>query len=279
MLSDKMKEKDIEIKNESVGLKLRSKDAIIFKVNESIDPFILEEYDKISKKKFGEPTAFPSLLPYNNMLLNFEDVVLWYHQKELPNNGKVILSTNATSKERLNDAYVGDKSQELYTIWVNSDFSLYDIRFFPDEIDNANKAISYGPLNVNIPSDNYATLLYHVVILSRFLSLLSCKNVSYLQEDPPRKLQKSRVKKGKFPLSSYYVLKLNPTTSRREYEAKDLWTNRVHLCRGHVREYTAKRPLFGKYTGRFWIPPHVRGDKKKGIVNKDYQLEPAVYQS
>ncbi len=111
------------------------------------------------------------------------------------------------------------------------------------------------------------------LIFHRFLSLLSCKNVTYEQESPPVKLQKSRVKKGKPPLSSYYVLKLKPTTSRKDYEAKNLWTNRVHLCRGHVREYTEDRPLFGKYTGRFWIPPHVRGDKKQGVIHKDYEIQ------
>jgi hypothetical protein len=28
--------------------------------------------------------------------------------------------------------------------------------------------------------------------------------------------------------------------------------------------------LFGKIEGRFWIPPHVKGNKKEGIVEKDY---------
>lgn len=32
------------------------------------------------------------------------------------------------------------------------------------------------------------------------------------------------------------------------------------------------RVLFGRFTGRFWFPPHVRGNKKKGIIEKDYAI-------
>ena len=40
-----------------------------------------------------------------------------------------------------------------------------------------------------------------------------------------------------------------------------------------MREYTADAPLFGRLIGRFWIPPHVRGDKNKGIIIKDYEID------
>lgn len=51
-----------------------------------------------------------------------------------------------------------------------------------------------------------------------------------------------------------------------------------HVCRGHFAEYGpefSKGLLFGKYAGRFFIPPHLKGDKKNGIVEKDYAI-PAV---
>lgn len=31
-------------------------------------------------------------------------------------------------------------------------------------------------------------------------------------------------------------------------------------------------PLFGKHVGRFWWQPMVRGDKKRGVLNKDYDV-------
>lgn len=50
--------------------------------------------------------------------------------------------------------------------------------------------------------------------------------------------------------------------------------NRFHICRGSFAEYTAERPLFGKYTGRFWRPAHVKGSKEVGEVVKDYEVGP-----
>jgi hypothetical protein len=49
--------------------------------------------------------------------------------------------------------------------------------------------------------------------------------------------------------------------------------NRVHLCHGHFKNYTEGNPLFGKYTGRYWWQPFVRGNKKKGVVMKDYLVK------
>lgn len=52
---------------------------------------------------------------------------------------------------------------------------------------------------------------------------------------------------------------------------------RAHLVRGHFATFTEDAPAFGKPwgVGRFWIPPHVRGDETKGVVEKDYVLEKA----
>lgn len=47
----------------------------------------------------------------------------------------------------------------------------------------------------------------------------------------------------------------------------------LHLCRGHLRTYTQERPLFGKLSGTFFIPAHVRGSIDNGAVVKDYRLK------
>jgi hypothetical protein len=112
-------------------------------------------------------------------------------------------------------------------------------------------------------------------LLHQFLSLLGCRNVTTEEVIPCERQQKARAKRGKRPFFSYHVLKLNPVSGRPvPSDSRGLWTNRVHLCRGHVREYTAEKPLFGKLTGRYWIESHVRGNRDRGITRKDYRIEP-----
>jgi hypothetical protein len=110
--------------------------------------------------------------------------------------------------------------------------------------------------------------------LFTFCSFLSCKNISTLDHDPPAKLNKKRAKKGKCPIFTYKTLVIKPTSkAQKDQEAQGLWENRIHLCRGHFKEYTPERPLFGKLTGRYWWQPSVRGRNREGIVMKDYKIE------
>ena len=48
-----------------------------------------------------------------------------------------------------------------------------------------------------------------------------------------------------------------------------------HVCRGHFAEYGpqfGKGLLFGKHAGRFFVPPHLKGKKEYGVVEKDDSL-------
>lgn len=110
--------------------------------------------------------------------------------------------------------------------------------------------------------------------LNFILMLLNCKNITTIEKQPPEKLNKKRAKKGKYPLFTYKKLVIKPTGKKQAaQEAQGLWENRVHLCRGHFKNYTEENPLFGKFTGRYWWPPSVRGNKKKGVVMKDYLVK------
>jgi hypothetical protein len=110
------------------------------------------------------------------------------------------------------------------------------------------------------------------LILWRFLAFLSCTNVRARDIAPAKVAQQMRRLKGRPPLVTHKVLELQPRTSAGGGESKGLWTNRVHLCRGHFATYTKEAPLFGKYVGRFWIPPHARGDRSRGVITKEYAL-------
>jgi hypothetical protein len=115
--------------------------------------------------------------------------------------------------------------------------------------------------------------------LSILLKLLDSKNISTVNNLPPEKLNKKRIKSGKQPLFTYKTLIIKPTGKMQEAQAaQGLWDNRIHLCRGHFKEYTKERPLFGRITGRFWWQPSVRGNKEKGVVMKDYVVKTGAAQ-
>lgn len=112
-----------------------------------------------------------------------------------------------------------------------------------------------------------------VFITLKTCALLNCRNIRTEKIVHNKQLQRARIKRGMLPLISYYVLQIKQT-GQSKGSKKDLWTNRIHLCRGHFKKYTEENPLFGKYTGLWWWEPSVRGRNKRGVVVKNYQLGP-----
>lgn len=88
---------------------------------------------------------------------------------------------------------------------------------------------------------------------------------------------RKRKKKGQPLLEKYHVLKFCPGKAvKKKANGEGFGVNigamPVHLCRGHFKVFTAEKPLFGKWVGIFWWQPQVRGNKKNGVVVKDYEL-------
>lgn len=122
--------------------------------------------------------------------------------------------------------------------------------------------------------DGFDAGMYKICVAMMGVSLLSCKNISAKENYPDKALNKARIKRGKLPLFTHKTLVIKPTTKKQEnQQARGLWDNRVHLCRGHFKNYTEANPLFGRITGRYWWQPCVRGQNKKGVVMKDYKIE------
>ena len=107
----------------------------------------------------------------------------------------------------------------------------------------------------------------------RCFSILNCSNVETDVVRPPSKLQKKRKKRNRPPLKTYKTLKLTGTKSSKGNGKGNGIDKALHLCRGHFKNYTEDNPLFGKYTGRYWWQPQVRGKKEAGEGIKDYQKE------
>lgn len=103
-----------------------------------------------------------------------------------------------------------------------------------------------------------------------------CKGTVLAQHDIPPKIQKARVARGKRPLVTYRTIDIRPATTvlGTHADSRESLARALHICRGHFAHYTADRPLFGKVTGTFFVPMHVRGSTQSGQVHKRYAVSP-----
>ena len=156
------------------------------------------------------------------------------------------------------------------------------LQIFNPGIDNVNIYKQCGgivsPL-IKMNGDRLSTLAdearFNFALVEKSLMLLNCKNIITEKIKAPEKLNKKRLKSNKLPIYDYHVLNIKIPGSKREYSEKQtpLSVNRVHLCRGHFKEYTKEHPLFGRHTGLYWWEPSVRGRNKEGVIVKDYSVK------
>lgn len=121
---------------------------------------------------------------------------------------------------------------------------------------------------------NGVATVYASVILTS-LAFMNCKNVEVRPRHLPRKVKRARERKGR-PVVEFHHIEIDPMRRvlRDEGSAEKTGITRAfHLCRGHFRTYTPDRPLFGKVTGTFWVPMHVKGNKAVGRIEKDYSVK------
>lgn len=111
------------------------------------------------------------------------------------------------------------------------------------------------------------------------LSFMHCKNIVLESNDPDRHLNNERRKAGLKPFVRYHTINIEPmkkvlkTEGNSEIEGLK---RALHICRGHFSTYSEEKPLFGRVAGTFWIPSHVRGSIKEGVVVSDYKVNPAA---
>lgn len=110
-------------------------------------------------------------------------------------------------------------------------------------------------------------------------AFLHCKNVTTDERTVlwrPAKKSRNRVE-NRVPLLTVKTLRIEPMKKvlRTEGNVSENGLKKaLHICRGHFATYSEDNPLFGKMTGTFWRPQHVRGDRARGEVKKDYCVHP-----
>lgn len=106
-------------------------------------------------------------------------------------------------------------------------------------------------------------------------SFMHCKNVEFVDQIPTKIENQKRKKKGKLPFFRFKTLNIQGVRKiiDNEMEKQNVGLKKaLHICRGHFATYTDENPLFGKITGTFWKPMHLRGNGKIGTIIKDYSV-------
>lgn len=109
------------------------------------------------------------------------------------------------------------------------------------------------------------------------LLFIGCKNIDLQSHDNDPKQVRRAIKRhgGTRDSYRYHTLVVRPAGSKPGTPGQDIGIMPRHVCRGHFAEYGPefnKGLLFGKYAGRFYVPPHMKGKNENGTVEKDYMV-------
>lgn len=246
-----------------LGTNAKIKDAIIFFINDDLIDFARETMKKLKPYPSRSVRySIPSHLPYKNIFLQFNGRNgVWFCEEKM-NNGE----TKLTGWTIL--CFFSNK--DLNNLGRFEKESIYCCQFFYDKNMSNIDGVFHYDNSCKAPSKEgrMECMVYTYFPMKRFLNFLTCTNIAL----PQKRGVKRTALRRKRPLNTHYTLELRPTSSNKDYESKNPWSNRVHLCRGHIKTYTAEKPLFGKIVGNIWCPPHARGNKKEGIIHKDYAI-------
>jgi hypothetical protein len=105
------------------------------------------------------------------------------------------------------------------------------------------------------------------------LSFCHCKNVTVSTRQPLKKGKPERYRG--IPRATYHTLEIQPmrTILRTEgHSDTEGLRQALHICRGHFKDYSRGKGLFGRLPGLYWWESHVRGSAESGLVRKEYAV-------
>jgi len=106
------------------------------------------------------------------------------------------------------------------------------------------------------------------------VSFLHCRNVGLTSREPSGKAKKRHTRKGwSIVWKTLEIHSIKKTISESAGDGTGL-KQRLHICRGHFKDFAEGRGLFGKYHGTYWWADQVRGNRESGVVAKDYRVVP-----
>jgi hypothetical protein len=106
------------------------------------------------------------------------------------------------------------------------------------------------------------------------INLGNCVNVILREPDRPRAAQR-RIHRLGVEVAEIHVRPISTSYRGKGKESVAFGSVPLHSVRGHFAEYgmNGRGKLFGKYSGRYWIPAHARGSSEHGTVEQKYVAE------
>ena len=115
-------------------------------------------------------------------------------------------------------------------------------------------------------------------VLMQSLNLANCRNVELVVPERPRS-ERRRIERHGVVVNELAIRSVGRYQPDRRSSRGDGLVP-LTTVRGHPVHYGACCPnheprglLFGKITGRFWVPQHARGDAGVGVHDNDYLIE------
>ncbi|MBA7581659.1 hypothetical protein ES708_23567 [subsurface metagenome] len=108
------------------------------------------------------------------------------------------------------------------------------------------------------------------------LCFMHCKNIIIKTVRPPERLIQVRVKRGKPSPIVYKILEIRPVKHILETEGevqKAGLKGALHICRGHFKDYSIGKGLFGKFHGMYWWDMNIRGTPEAGTDDNSTFLQ------
>ena len=241
---------------------LKIKDAVTFFVDQYIHDFIPVENREGGSFAACYIDCDTFHLPYRNTFIQLREGGVWVIEE----GDTYFITAFPAGLKSLSDCFTIREDRcsicVVFEMRLNRDANTLEYRtLITPEGEIRRKTTSY-----TVEIIRQTALVFFALVL-RFVYVLSCKNIRAVKvAGAPKR------KRHKKPLHSYYILQIQSSVKPAKGNIKKLWSNRVHLCRGHVKTYTPDKPLFGHYVGNVWCPPHAKGNREIGVVHKEYAL-------
>ena len=166
--------------------------------------------------------------------------------------------------------YAGGRSGDGTPVPTFGPLHCWRIAIYPDgEIAD----INWIQVNRDLPLQLWDNAL---MVWLDTMNMCNCVNVQIAEPERPR-AERKRVTRTGFRVNEIHIRPISKSYRGKGRPLSAVPSGPLSSVRGHMVHYGpqyGRGLLFGKYSGRFWIPQHIRGSEAHGVSEQEYSVEP-----